>query len=211
MKQSTEKILDELLTRYQTLQQCKGSIVTDFHVIYNTYKHGGKLLLCGNGGSASDCEHIVCELAKSFRKHRQLDCDFVSKVSKYPDGEMLCQTLQGGLPAISLTSQPALFTAFANDNNPTAVFAQQIYVLGNVSDTLVAISTSGNSQNCILASEVAKAKGLNVVALRGQNPSKLSALADVTINVPATETYAVQELHLPVYHCLCAMLEEELF
>ena len=151
------------------------------------------------------------ELMKSFKKKRPIPEAELQKLVQTEEGEILSLVLDGGLKAVSLTSHLALSTAFANDKEPLAVFAQQLYVLGQQGDTLLALSTSGNSKNCVYASIVAKAKGIKVIALTGERDSRLSELADVCIKVPERETYKVQELHLPVYHCLCAMLEEELF
>lgn len=211
MKATTEKIYEELFERYPVLEPCKVSVREAFCVLLETFQKGGKLFLCGNGGSASDCEHIVGELMKSFKKKRPIPKDFCEKLSACADGDKLCEILEGGLPAISLTSHLALSTAFQNDKEPKGAFAQQLFVLGTENDALLSISTSGNSVNCVYASEVAKAKNIKTLALTGKNESKLSEISTVSIRVPETETYKVQELHLPIYHCLCAMLEEELF
>ena len=168
--------------------------------------------MCGNGGSAADSEHIVGELMKSFKKRRPIDAETQKAHSFLGErGELLGKTLEGTLRAIALTTHTALSTAFANDKLPAATYAQQVYGYADRGDVLLAISTSGNAENCALAAVTARAKGVRVVALTGKNESKLSSLADVSIRVPETETYKVQELHLPVYHCLCAMLEEEFF
>ena len=148
---------------------------------------------------------------KSFRKKRPICEDFKKTLSQTEEGAVLANVLEGGLKAVSLTSHLSLSTAFSNDAEPSAVFAQQAFVLGDKGDTLIAISTSGNSKNCVYAVAVAKAKGIKTVALTGEKESKLSKLCDVCIRVPETETYKIQELHLPIYHCLCAMLESELF
>ena len=212
MKEQTLKILSELQEKYPVLCGLKENILKAFTIIENTYKNGGKVLLCGNGGSAADCEHIVGELLKSFNKRRVIEKDVFDKLEEFgEDGKLLQNTLEGGLPAISLTSHLALSTAFANDKQPCAVFAQQLYALAKKDDVLIALSTSGNSKNCVLAAMVAKAKSLKVISFTGEKQSKLSNLSDVTINVPETETYKVQELHMPIYHALCLMLEEEFF
>ena len=212
MKRSTLAILDELETRYPTLSRLRESILNAYSIIEETYKRGGKLLLCGNGGSAADSEHVVGELLKSFKKCRKIDEDVYEALDNFGEnGVLLKNTLEGSLRAISLTSHLSLTTAFANDKEPSVVFAQQLYGLADKGDVLVAFSTSGNSKNCVLAATLAKVMGVKVISFTGEKISKLSALSDVNINVPETETYKIQELHLPIYHALCAMLEEEFF
>lgn len=212
MKQSVSDILNELINRYPELKSVESDILSAYRITETAYKKGKKLLVCGNGGSASDSEHIVGELMKKFRKQREIDEKVYDNLGLFGDeGKRLQKTLEGALPAISLTSHIALTTAFANDKEPSAVFAQQLYGLANEGDVLIAISTSGNSENCVLATITAKAKGLKTIALTGEKESKLSALCDVTVKVPETETFKVQELHLPIFHALCAMLEEEFF
>ena len=212
MKQSISDILNELINRYPELKSVENDILSAYRIAENAYKNGKKLFVCGNGGSASDSEHIVGELMKKFRKQRKIDKKVYDNLGLFgDDGKRLQMTLEGALPAISLTSHIALTTAFSNDREPSAVFAQQLYGLANEEDVLIAISTSGNSENCVLATITAKAKGLKTIALTGEKESKLSGLCDVTVKVPETETFKVQELHLPVYHALCAMLEEEFF
>ena len=212
MKETTGKILDELTARYPALTEQKENVRCAFEVLAAAYRDGQKLLLCGNGGSAADCEHIVGELMKSFKKKRAIDEKVKERLlTMGEDGERLAASLDGTLRAISLASHPALSTAFNNDKDPAVTFAQQLYGYADEGDVLLAISTSGSSRNCVLAAVTAKAKGVKTIALTGKNPGKLSALADAAILVPETETYKVQELHLPVYHCLCAMLEEEFF
>ena len=165
-----------------------------------------------NGGSGADSEHIVGELMKKFKKPRKIKNDVKTALLSYgKEGEKLSEVLEGTLRAITLTSNIALSTAFANDKEPSAVFAQQVYGLIDDKDALVAISTSGNSENCVLAAVTAKAMGAKVVSLTGKNENKLTKLSDAQIRVPETETFKVQEYHLPVYHALCAMLEEENF
>lgn len=212
MKQSVSDILNELINRYPELKSVENDILSAYRIAETAYKNGKKLFVCGNGGSASDSEHIVGELMKKFRKQRKIDEKIYDNLGLFGDeGKKLQKTLEGALPAISLTSHIALTTAFSNDKEPSAVFAQQLYGLANDGDVLIAISTSGNSENCVLATITAKAKGLKTIALTGEKESKLSGLCDVTVKVPETETFKVQELHLPVYHALCAMLEEEFF
>ena len=206
------KILDELVERYPRLDCCKDEINAGFELLRETYDRKGKVLACGNGGSCSDSEHIVGELMKKFKVARPLDKDFIDRLNAYGEkGEFLSEKLEAGLPAISLASHPSLSTAYLNDNTPELTFAQQLLVLGNENDTLIAISTSGNSVNCVYAAICAKAKGMNVLALTGKKESRLSEIADVTIKAPESETYLIQECHLPIYHALCAMLEEYYF
>lgn len=205
--------LDLLIMRYPHLECCKGNIIIAFEFIRDCYKNGGKLLVCGNGGSAADAEHIVGELMKGFKKARHLASIEVEKLVEIDSlmGRTLADNLQGVLPAIALDGHPALTTAYMNDCEPIICFAQQVYGYGCKNDVLFAISTSGNSRNVLYAVVAAKAKGMVVIGLTGENDSKLSAMSDVCIRVPSTETYQIQELHLPIYHCLCLMLEDYFF
>lgn len=205
--------LDLLIMRYPHLECCKGNIIIAFEFIRDCYKNGGKLLVCGNGGSAADAEHIVGELMKGFKKARHLASIEVEKLVEIDSlmGRTLADNLQGALPAIALDGHPALTTAYMNDCEPIICFAQQVYGYGCKNDVLLAISTSGNSRNVLYAVVAAKAKGMVVIGLTGENDSKLSAMSDVCIRVPSTETYQIQELHLPIYHCLCLMLEDYFF
>ncbi len=210
--------IEILLRNHPALTVCQDAIETARNLLIDTYREGGKLLLCGNGGSAADCDHIAGELLKGFLSHRPLsEEDCLTLAESLPDGEadpdlyLLAGQLQGGLPAISLPAQTAALTAVCNDTDPALIFAQLIWALGQAGDTLICLSTSGNSRNVVLAAKAAKTKGLRVLALTGENGSKLSELSDVTVQVPATETYRVQEYHLPVYHYLCAAVEEEFF
>lgn len=199
-------IFEELYERYPQLKCCEGEIAKAFDLLLTCYRSGGKVLTCGNGGSAADAEHIVGELLKKFRKQRDIDSGVAAKLP--PE---LVAKLEGALPAVSLVSMSGILTAFANDVAWETAFAQQVYGLGNPGDVLIALSTSGNSANCVNAALVAKAKGLKVISMTGAGGGKLAALADAAIRVPETETYKIQELHLPVYHALCAGLEETLF
>lgn len=207
MKSSSLLHLNTLIERYPSLSVCKDLIVESCEELVKCYKNGGKLLVCGNGGSAADSEHIVGELMKGFILPRKISSDLANKIS---DDE-LCSVLQCGLPTISLVSQTALSTAFSNDQLPTAVFAQQVLGYGKKGDALLCISTSGNSLNCVYAAKVAKALDMKVISLTGEKDSKLKELSDVTIQAPSKETFKIQEYHLPIYHAICLALENEFF
>lgn len=195
------------------LEVCKNDIIATFKMIADSYTNGGKLLTCGNGGSAADAEHIVGELMKGFRKSRRLDNETICRLNAINEkmGQFMSENLQGAMPAIALDGHIALSTAYMNDCAPLLCFAQQVNGYGKKNDVLLAISTSGNSKNVIYAAVMAKAKGMKVIGLTGERESELSALANICIRVPEVETYKIQELHLPVYHCLCLMLEEKFF
>lgn len=195
--------MKELLERYPALYECRDSIEKALDMLTDTYKNGGKVLVCGNGGSAADSEHIVGELMKGFLSKREVTDERIP--------ERLRKNLQGALPAISLPSQCAILSAFVNDVEPDMMYAQMVYGYAKENDLVIGISTSGNSKNVVNAVEVAKCVGVKTLSLTGQNESKLSELSDVTIRVPETETYKVQELHLPVYHYLCAGVEKAMF
>ena len=195
--------MDNLLERYPALKGCSQDIDEALKLIIDTYKNGGKLLVCGNGGSAADSEHIVGELMKGFMLKRKVEDDRIP--------EYLRDKLQGALPAISLPSQSAILSAFINDVDPDMMYAQLVYGYGNKNDLLICLSTSGNSKNCVNAAEVAKGIGVRVLSMTGAKKSKLSEISDCTIKVPETETFKVQEYHLPVYHYLCAMVEKIFF
>lgn len=188
-------------------------IADAFETLARTFACGGKLLIAGNGGSASDAEHIVGELMKSFVLPRPLDAALQTRLKEIdPEmGKAVAEGLQTGLPAIALDGHIALSTAYQNDCAPEMVFAQQVTGYGIEGDSFLGISTSGNSLNVLLAAVAAKAKGLKVIGLTGARECKLQKLSDVCICVPETETYKIQELHLPVYHCICMMLEERFF
>lgn len=207
------KHVDLLLERYPVLSVCREEIIAAYNILEESYSSGRKLLVAGNGGSASDSEHIVGELMKEFRLKRKIYADQIERLKKI-DAEMgivLAEHLQGALPAISLVGEPSMTTAFMNDSVPVLIFAQQINGLGRAGDVFLGISTSGNSKNILYAAVAAKSKGLKVIGLTGQRENRLMEFADVCIRVPETETYKIQELHLPVYHCLCLMLEERFF
>jgi len=207
------KHINTLIERYPKLSVCRQQIQDAYDMLKQAYSEGRKLLVCGNGGSASDSEHIVGELMKEFKLKREVYKN-QAEAMKLIDpelGSILAKHLQGALPAIALTGHSSLTTAFMNDSNPELIFAQQVNGYGKPRDIFLGISTSGNSRNVLFAAVAAKAKGLKVIGLTGQKPCKLAKFADVCIQVPETETYKIQELHLPVYHCLCMMLEEFFF
>lgn len=207
------KHINTLIERYPKLSVCRQQIQDAYDMLKQAYSEGRKLLVCGNGGSASDSEHIVGELMKEFKLKREVYKN-QAEAMKLIDpelGSILAKHLQGALPAIALTGHSSLTTAFMNDSNPELIFAQQVNGYGKSGDIFLGISTSGNSRNVLFAAVAAKAKGLKVIGLTGQKPCKLAKFADVCIQVPETETYKIQELHLPVYHCLCMMLEEFFF
>lgn len=210
MKPNVKDILDELIERYPSLLCNKEDISQAFDIINNSYRNDGTLFCCGNGGSCADCDHIVGELLKSFKFKRSIDAK-VYNFLKNTGAEDIASKLEGALPAVSLCGHNALTTAFINDTDPLLTYAQQIYGLGRNGDVLIAISTSGNSKNCCYAVQTAHAKGIKTIALTGRDGGKLAEICDCAIIVPANETFKIQELHLPIYHCICAMLEEEFF
>lgn len=205
----------ELIKRYPALSVCKQSILDAYSILEECFASGHKLLICGNGGSCADSEHIAGELMKGFKKRRPVSDEFASKLKAIDPirGVELSNKLQQGLPCIALCEHQGLNTAFTNDveNGGLLTFAQQVNVYGNEGDVLLGISTSGNSKNTMYAAVTAKAKGMKVIGLTGENGGTLSSIADITIKVPANETFMVQEYHLPIYHCLCLMLEERFF
>jgi len=205
--------IKELVQRYPKLEIIKDNIKAAFEAIKESYKNGGKLLIAGNGGSASDAEHIAGELMKTFAKKRTLPDSFVSEIKKIDSdiSEYLLPKMQPGLPAIALSGHASLNTACINDIDGNITFAQQVYGYGKEEDVLLGISTSGNSKNILYACAVAKAKKLKIVGLTGEGGGKLKQYADICICVPETETYKIQELHLPVYHIICMMLEDYFF
>ena len=201
--------LEEMIGRYPKLENCKNEIKKSAEMLIECYESGNCLYTCGNGGSAADSDHIVGELMKGFLKKRPLTDEEIAAFGE--DGEKIARGLQRGLGAMSLHSQSSLLTAYMNDEDPALVYAQTLYSLGRGGDVLIAISTSGNSENVLYAAKVAKAKGIKVIAMVGERSCKLDGVADVVIHVGDTETYRVQELHLPVYHWLCAAVEDHFF
>lgn len=213
MKKTTQEIIDKLIERYPKLFNCRLAIENSIEIIKECYINNGKLLICGNGGSASDSLHIVGELMKSFVLPRKLNIDYIEKIIKmFPENaEYFIKNLQGTLPAISLVSEIALTTAYSNDNSADLCFAQQVLGYGNENDILISISTSGNSKNVIYASQIAKLKNLKVISLTGRDGGELKEISDININVEEKETFIIQEYHLPIYHALCLAIENEIF
>ncbi len=213
MENRIEIHLNNLIDRYPKLIACREDIVKAYCLLEKAFSSDRKLLVSGNGGSASDSEHIVGELMKEFKLKRKVFSEQAAALKSIdPElGAVLAENLQGALPAISLTGHSSLTTAFMNDSEPELIFAQQVNGYGKKGDAYLGISTSGNSRNVLYAAVAAKSKGLYVIGLTGSKENKLMKYADVCIRVPETETYKIQELHLPVYHCLCLMLEDKFF
>ena len=213
MKENIAKHIDVLFERYPELDFNREYIKKAYELLEQTFLNGGKLLVAGNGGSASDAEHIVGELMKGCEKQRRLPVEYKDRLINENEklGNVLADNLQMALPAIALDGHIALSTAYMNDCRPELCFAQQVNGYGNSGDIFLGISTSGNSKNILYAAITAKAKGLKVIGLTGANDSELSKIADVTIRSSQTRTYMIQEHHLPIYHCLCLMLEERFF
>ncbi|MDE5722543.1 MAG: SIS domain-containing protein [Clostridia bacterium] len=215
MKVKILKHIDLLIERYPVLASCKGEIINAYNILEECFSTGCKLLIAGNGGSCADSAHIVGELMKGFKLTRKCTEEFADRLKDIDKmrGAELAERLQGGLPAIALTEHQSLNTAYLNDvlNGGLLTFAQQTYVYGQEGDILLAITTSGNSKNLLFASVVAKAKGMKIIALTGATGGEIAKFADTAIKVPEAETYMIQELHVPIYHCLCLMLEEKFF
>ena len=211
MKRTTQQVIDNLFVRYPELSTLP--ITESIREIIDCYYRENKLLVCGNGGSAADSLHIVGELMKGFLLPRKLKEKKQSDIrEQFPDSaEYLIDNLQGTLPAISLVSETALLSAYANDQASDLSFAQQVLGHGNSGDILIAISTSGNSKNVIYAAQIAKIQEMKVISLTGESGGKLRDVSDVLINVPSNETHIIQEYHLPIYHAICAAVENEFF
>lgn len=203
--------LTAFLEKYPALNAVKGELIRSYELIVNAYRRNKKVLVCGNGGSAADSEHIVGELMKGFEKHRPLPESDRRLLEKTPHGAELAEKLQKPLRAISLVSQSGVISAFANDVDPAMVFAQQVWGYGDEGDVLIALSTSGNSKNVVYAAEAAKALGVKTIAITGEKESALSSLCDITLRLPAQSPKDVQELTLPVYHFLCLAVENSFF
>lgn len=208
-----QKHIDFLMTRYPVLETCKDDIIESYLIMEECYAHSGKLLIAGNGGSAADSEHIAGELMKRFKTPRPVSAEFARKLIEVDSerGAMLAHNLECGLMAIPLVAHEALTTAYINDVDGLGVFAQQLFGYGREGDVFLGISTSGNSRNVLNATVVARASGIKVIGLTGGDGGELAQVADVTVKVPERETYMIQELHLPVYHCWCLMLENKFF
>lgn len=208
-----QKHIDLLMTRYPVLKQIEKDIVDAYLIFEACYQKDSKLLIAGNGGSAADAEHIAGELMKRFKIPRPVEPAFAEKLKNVDPvrGEKLAANLEKGLVAIPLVAFEALSTASLNDVDGETVFAQQLFGFGREGDVFLGISTSGNSKNVMYASVVARVLGLKTVALTGQSGGELAAVADVAVKVPESETYMIQELHLPIYHCWCLMLEDKFF
>lgn len=210
---SLKKHIDLLLKRYPVLEDCREDLIRAYLVMEECYVNDGKLLIAGNGGSAADSEHIAGELMKRFKTPRPVSPEFGKKLKEIDPvrGVNLAKNLERSLMAIPLVAHEALTTAYLNDVDGMGVFAQQLYGFGRKGDVFLGISTSGNSKNILSATVVAKAVGIKVIGLTGAEGGELAKTADVAVKVPERETYRVQELHLPVYHCWCLMLEERFF
>ena len=206
------KLLPALFERYPALQTCQEDLRSALGLLVTAYQAGNKLLVCGNGGSAADSEHMVAELMKGFLKRRPISAEHAAQLEQAgPAGRAIARRLQGTLAAIPLASHISLVSAIANDIDYDMVFAQQVYGLGRPGDVLLGISTSGNSKNVVNAAVVAKAFGLKTIVLTGRSGGSLASLADVAIKVPADNVGEIQELHLPVYHWLSTELEATFF
>lgn len=207
------KHVDLLLNRYPILESIRKEIINAYIVIAESYSNGGKLLIAGNGGSAADSEHIAGELMKRFKIPRPVSAEYAEKLKKVDlvRGSELANNLECSLVAIPLVAHEALTTAYINDVDGLGVFAQQLFGYGKKGDVFLGISTSGNSKNIINATVVARASDIKVISLTGCNGGELATVSDVAVKAPATETYIIQELHLPIYHCWCSMLEDEFF
>lgn len=213
MEPKLNKHINLLISRYPSLETCRNSIIDAYQIMEDCYSHDGKLLIAGNGGSAADSEHIAGELMKRFETPRPVPAEFAEKLKSIDPvrGVDLSKNLERGLMAIPLVAHEAMTTAYINDVDGQGVFAQQLYGFGRSGDVFLGISTSGNSKNVISATVVARAIGIKVIGLTGAKGGELAKVADVAVKVPQTETYMIQELHLPVYHCWCLMLEDHFF
>ena len=196
---------------YPDIRDCLPDAERAYEELLACYRGGGKLLVCGNGGSAADCEHIVGELMKGFMKKRPLPADRRQALAAFPDGAHLAQALQSALPALSLVSHSALFTAFANDVDADLAFAQQVNGYGRAGDVLLGVSTSGRAKNVVYALQTARSLEMRTIGLTGRTGGRMAEFCDVTVRVPRDGTPAVQERHLPIYHALCIMVEEAFF
>lgn len=206
-------MINKLLERYPRLKDTMPNIELAIKAIIETYKNNGKVLLAGNGGSASDCEHMAGELMKSFVRKRKIDKTLTNKLIEIDpqNGEYIANTLERPLKAVALTSHPSLTTAYSNDRDPYLVFAQQLLGFGNSGDVFIGFSTSGNSKNILYTTTLAKAMGITIIAMTGENGGKLALESDIVIKAPSNETYRIQEYHLPIYHAICMEVEKYFF
>ncbi len=213
LEKRLEKHINLLINRYPSLEKCRQDIIDAYFLLEECYRNDGKLLIAGNGGSAADSEHIAGELMKRFKIQRSVTEEYAKRLVEIDSkrGPGLAKNLERSLMAIPLVAHEALTTAYINDVDGLGVFAQQLLGFGRVGDVFLGISTSGNSKNIMNATVVARASGIKVIGLTGADGGELAAVSDVAIKVPETETYMIQELHLPVYHCLCLMLEDKFF
>ncbi|WP_264473947.1 D-sedoheptulose-7-phosphate isomerase [Lachnospira pectinoschiza] len=213
MDNKVQKHIELLVKRYPQLKSIQSQIEQAYLVLEECYANGGKLLIAGNGGSAADAEHIAGELMKRFKIKRPVSKEFAEKLAEIDAvrGKQLADNLECSLMAIPLVAHEALTTAYINDVDGYGVFAQQLFGYGRKGDVFLGISTSGNSKNIMNATVVARASGIKVIGLTGETGGELAKVADVAVKVPEKETYMIQELHLPIYHCWCLMLEERFF
>lgn len=207
------RYVDDLISRYKKLEPCRDSIIYAYQIMEESFASGCKLLTAGNGGSAADAGHIAGELMKRFQIPRPVEPDYAQRLRSADSkiGAELAKKLERGLMTIPLISHDALATAYMNDVDGTCVFAQQLFGFGRTGDVFLGISTSGSSRNILYAAVAARAGGIRVIGLTGKDGGELAEMADAAVKVPETETYKIQELHLPVYHCWCRMLEEHFF
>lgn len=207
------KHINTLIERYPKLEVARQSIIDAYLIMEECYENGGKLLIAGNGGSAADSEHIAGELMKRFKIQRPVCDEYAQRLMEIDSerGTELAKNLECSLMAIPLVAHEALSTAYINDVDGYGVFAQQLFGFGRKGDVFLGISTSGNSKNIMNATVVARASGIKVIGLTGANGGELAMVADAAVKVPETETYMIQELHLPIYHCWCLMLEDRFF
>lgn len=205
--------IDNLIIRYPQLNSIKHDIIDAYLVMEKCYRNHGKLLIAGNGGSAADSEHMAGELMKKFKLNRPVSKEFAERLKEVDRGrgKYLAHNLECSLTAIPLVAHEALTTAYMNDADSLGVFAQQLFGYGQAGDVFLGISTSGNSENILNAAVVARASGIKVIGLTGGKGGKLADMADVLVCVSESETYVIQELHLPIYHCWCLMLEDKFF
>lgn len=213
-EEKSYKELEILLERYPVLKAVQEEVWKAFLCMRDSYERGGKLLLCGNGGSAADSDHIVGELMKAFCAKRKIKPELATRLKELygeQEADYFTKHLEQGLPAISFSSQTALHTAFSNDQDEALFYAQCLLGYGRKEDVLFGISTSGNAKNVGFALKLAKAMGVKSILLTGKDGGAGKDLADLSIVVPSKETYQIQELHLPIYHCLCLMLEQYFF